>query len=899
MPEQKIYICLDIETTDLSPEFGEILEIAVIKFKGDKIIDEFQTLINPKIEIPKIVKAVTGITDEMVKNAPLLSQVQDNLRDFVNDLPIVGHNIAFDLGFLKAKGVDLLNKTYDTWKLATILLPSLGSHSLESLAGFLKVKNLQSHRAMGDVLACYELFLYLMAKINELDIKILKDIKILLAKHNWTLKDLFLEKLKVKNQKSKAASKKSKVLLRTTNGIIPDFDLNRLEKMFSRQGQLTRVFKNFEFRPNQVEMMKRVSESLLGDQHLVCEAGPGVGKSLAYLLPAVFFAKAKSEKVVISTYTLNLQDQLFCHDIPIVREAVNFNFKAKKLVGRENYLCLRKFNELKNKEKLFEEELTVIIKILLWMPETSEGILNELALNFNENKIKRNLTCQSKFCLKRKCLNFRNCFYVRAKQAASEADLVIVNHALLAANFEELNFKHLIVDEAHHLEDSLTSQLTKFVSNENIDEYFIKIKTILNKISKTDKISKIENSEILPNLEKLRNHVDLFFGLLSIFIKNIGQADFYQGRLKLLLNDRVRNFGEWWKITGSINNLVLQFEILNKNLARLLEHLRLNYSSKEEKWREIFFDLECLILENQEIRDNLKEIIINPLSNGIYWLTYREDKINLLSTPLSVSSYLQENFFAVLKTVILTSATLTTDQGFDYFSDKLGLDERFNKIQIPSHYEYEKQALIILPTDFPFASKPDFSNKTSEVLIDIAKKIKGKTLALFTSYAGIRNVYKKIAYELKKQGIKVLAQGVTGGKMKLLEAFKKEDKTILLGTASFWEGVDVPGENLSCLVMVKLPFEVPSEPIFEARKSQYGQDGFEEYYLPRTILSFKQGFGRLIRSKADKGVCVMLDLRLENMNYGLKFMQALPRAKVKHVEIGEIGNEVKKFLFSN
>ncbi|MFA6295815.1 MAG: helicase C-terminal domain-containing protein [Patescibacteria group bacterium] len=896
MKNQKIYVCLDIEVTDLLPSLGEIIEIAAIKFEGDKVIDEFQTFVNPKTEIPKIIKAVTGITDEMVKDAPLLHQIQDNLIKFIGDLPIIGHNISFDLGYLKAKGVDLPNKSYDTWKLATILLPSLGSHSLESLVSFLKMKNVQSHRAMGDVLATRELFSFLIAKIDELDIRILEDIRKLLTRHEWSLSELFINHKKVKNLKSKIINQKLKITTQTTNDVIPEFDLRQIEKMFADQGKLSKVFKNFEFRPNQIEMMKKVSETFLGDKHLVCEAGPGVGKSLAYLLPAVYFAKANNEKVVISTYTLNLQDQLLFKDIPIVRESVNFNFKAKKLVGRENYLCLRRFLELKSKKNLSEDELTVLVKILLWMPETPDGILNELSLSFQEEWVKKSLVCSSNFCLKRKCPNQKKCFYYKAKEEAKSADIVIINHALLAVSSDDenyLDYKHLIIDEAHHLEDSMTSQLTKFVSNEKIDEFLKNIKSILNKIGKKEK-SEVTD-KIFHNLEKLTNQTDLFFGILNIFIKNNAFQDFYNGRLKLLLTDRVRNYGEWWKVTGSINNLVLQFEVLEKSLTELLDHLKVNYSTDDKNWQEIIYDLDGLIMENRETKDLLKEIIVNPLENGIYWLTFREEKINLFSAPLNIDGYLKDNLFDKKETVILASATLTTDQGFDYFAKKLGLDETFDKIQIPSHYDFEKQATVILPTDFPLPNHNDFNNKTCEVLIDIGKKLKGKTLVLFTSYSAIRSVYKKLAFELRQEGVKVLAQGVTGGKMKLLNAFKSDKNTILLGTSSFWEGVDIPGENLSCLVITKIPFEVPSEPIFEARSSQY-QNKFMQYSIPRAILTFKQGFGRLIRSKTDKGVVVMLDLRLENTDYGMKFLQALPKVGVSHHEIKEIGTEVEKFL---
>lgn len=915
MPKLITYICLDIEVTDLLPSMGEIIEIAVIKFEGDKIIDEFQTFVNPKTEIPKIIKAVTGITYEMVKDAPLLHQIQDNLIKFVGDLPIIGHNISFDLNYLKAKGIDLPNKSYDTWKLATILLPSLGSHSLESLVSFLKMKNIQSHRAMGDILATRELFSFLIAKIDELDIRILEDIRKLLARHEWTLKDLF-EKTRKRSSIGEGVPSFAKLTATTLRrsgdlhhtkvkiektlpaklDVIPEFDLRQIEKMFSDQGKLSKVFKNFEFRPNQVEMMKKVSETFLGDKHLVCEAGPGVGKSLAYLLPAVYFAKANNEKVVISTFTLNLQDQLLLKDIPIVRESVNFDFKAKKLVGRENYLCLRRFDEFKSKKNLSEDELTVLIKILLWLPETPDGILNELALSFQEDWVKKGLVCSSNFCLKRKCPNQKKCFYYKAKEEAKSADIVIINHALLALNSDDenyLNYKHLIIDEAHHLEDSMTSQLTKFVSNEKIDEFLKNVKSILNKIIKLEKSNTTD--KIFHNLEKLSNQTDLFFGILNIFIKNNAFQDFYNGRLKLLLTDRVRNYGEWWKVTGSINNLVLLFEVLEKSLVELLDHLKVNYSTDDKNWQEIIYDLDGLIMENRETKDLLKEIIVNPLDNGIYWLTFREEKINLFSAPLNIDGYLKNNLFDKKETVILASATLTTDQGFEYFAKKLGLDESFDKIQIPSHYDFEEQATVILPTDFPLPNHNDFNNKTCDVLIDIGKRLKGKTLVLFTSYSAIRNVYKKLAYELRQEGVKVLAQGVTGGKMKLLNAFKKDKNTMLLGTSSFWEGVDIPGENLSCLVITKIPFEVPSEPIFEARSSQY-QNKFMQYSIPRAILTFKQGFGRLIRSKTDKGVVVMLDLRLENTDYGMKFLQALPKVGIGHYEIKEIGTEVEKFL---
>ena len=908
----KKFVALDIETTDLTPERGEIIELGAAKYENGKVIDKYQTMVNPGKPIPTIITSITGIKDKDVEDAPPLSTVSAGLKDFVGNSPIVGHNVRFDLNFLEAKKITFDSPIYDTWKLATIMMPGLPSHSLETLSSFLKLKHLESHRAYDDAQASAELFLLLIRKIYDLEIGLLEEIIDLLKKRNWDLEPIFAGVMRERSRKSKKDSlfsirKKSVTFKEKKNKKMTNiaWDTAELEKLFKKEGALKKSLRSFELRPNQVEMVREVAGAFDKGKKLVIEAGPGIGKSLAYLIPAVYFAVSNKEKVVISTYTTNLQEQLFKKDLPVVQDLTPFNFKAALLEGRKRYVCLRRLNDIKKSKFLSERELTGVVKVMMWLPVTTEGLISEVSFTFEEKDMINRINADSHFCPGAKCPQYKQCYLYKARKRAKEADLVIINHALLVSDLlkEKLfDYYHLVIDEAHHLEKSFTEGLSYWLSAESIRDVLNQAwagetkESILRKVAQKILLGKNKKTieQTKQDIDKTKEKATLFFGLFGIFINKHIRELAYEGQITLSLDLDVREYDEFWKIEEGAKSLNKILDQLIDSFTKVADIARI--AKKGRGTANLIKDIEGMKSELEEINEFIKEVIISPREDQIYWLEAGENYIQFKRAPLGVRDIIKKDLFSTLKTVILTSATISTKEDFSYFDSRLAL-EKFNKITIPSLYDYKKNALVYLPNDIPYPKHPNYNNKVAESIMLAAETLGGRTMALFTSYSAIRNIYKKLAVDLKDKGIEVLGQGVSGGRMKIIEKFRRNPRHVILGTSSFWEGVDIPGESLSCLIIAKLPFEVPSEPVFKARSEEY-DNSFVDYALPQAVMRFKQGFGRLIRSKSDKGVVIVLDRRIETAEYGLKFLESLPEAGVEYGKTEDITKVLSDFFKS-
>lgn len=949
----RIYVALDTETTGLRPDVDAVIEVAAVRFQADRVLETFSSLVNPQRPIPLKIQSLTGISQAEVDKAPLATAVLPKLNSFLKDYPVVGHNIAADMGFLNAAGVGVGATRIDTFELASIILPKMASYNLELLTKALGIPPRSYHRALPDATLAKDLFLALFERCLNLDISTIQEIIRSSAKVDWPLKIVFQE---IEQQKARAGLSGSIREQLAAKGLVGGapwaglqreqpleaaaekqlLDVDALATLLQPGGAVARVFPAYEHRPQQVKMLRAVANALNNDEHLIVEAGTGVGKSLAYLIPALAFALRNGKRVVVSTNTINLQDQLYNKDIPALQSilgaasAAGANLaeaRAIMLKGRSNYLCTRRWNAFRQAEHHSAEEARLLAKIMVWLPTTLTGDRAELTLPTPEqNAAWSKIAADSESCNAETCQSFQKgqCFLHRARKAAEAAHIIIVNHALLLSDIATENrvlpeYRHLIVDEAHHLEDVATAQLGYHTDQKAILELFNRLSGpdagerptgllaeipthFRNSLVPTATQQDIQRrlAEMHGLTQRARDGVYEFFNALNTFIENHGPesnsraAAGYDQPLRLTTG--MRNQPAWSAVDKLWDDLRLRLDRLRGVLNRLLEELQTMADQQILEYEDVLADLQAQVTFLTDLRDRGSAIVAKPPAGEITWLTVsgQTGDVGLHSAPLHVGPVLEAGLFSQKECVILTSATLATEGTFAYMRERLGLDE-VNELLVGSPFDYKSAALMYLPTDLPEPGAPYYQKSIEKVLVDLCKATEGRALILLTSHSAVRSTYAAISRPLEQAGISVLGHGIDGTPRQVVERFKVSPRAVLLGTSSLWEGIDIVGDALSVLVIGRLPFSVPSDPIFSAR-SEVFDDAFNEYAVPQSVLRFKQGFGRLIRSKTDRGVVVVLDQRITSKGYGQAFLQSLPSCTVRRGSVKDLPVAAKAWL---
>ena len=632
-----------------------------------------------------------------------------------------------------------------------------------------------------------------------------------------------------------------------------------ISNIFTKDGILAKSLKDYEYRPQQVIMAEAIADNINNNSHLIVEAGTGVGKSLAYLIPLILWAREENKKVVISTFTKALQYQLVNKDIPFLKDALSLDFSFALCVGGENYLCLRRLNQA-GSHGLFELDETEALKELFdWKDRTKTGLKSDM--DFEPlPKLWQKVCREGDICFGKKCSYYEKCFYQRAKAIERKAHILITNHHLffahIASGWNVLpKFDSIVFDEAHQLEDIASGYLGIEVSNYRIKNL---INTISNPFTRKGLLSRLEwltphtISEINLLTNRVRRAGDGFFGVLS---------EKLDGTTKRI---RVENF---------IPNL------LKEPLINLFEGLKPLMKSAEnyEDEKEILSLIDrCITLSS-----DIDSIISQTLTDHVYWGEIDGKRIRIAATPIDISSILREQVFENIKPVILTSATLSIKGDFSFLRERVGLNNG-NELALDSPFNYRENVMIYTPNGI---SDPKDTEEFKRDVIDSIKSIlnitHGRTLILFTSYEMLNRAYNalnRLNNSNRLNSLNFLRQGEMDS-YKLVEEFKERDNTVLLGTYTFWQGVDIPGDALQCVIIVRLPFQVPDDPVTEARLERLkenGKDPFIHYQIPNAILMFKQGFGRLIRTQSDKGIVAILDPRVRTRFYGERFLDSLP-----------------------
>jgi DNA polymerase-3 subunit epsilon/ATP-dependent DNA helicase DinG len=910
-------VSIDIETTGLDENREAIIEIAAVKFNGRRVEDEFSTLINPGKAIPDFITGLTGIDNAMVHQAPRLLDIKQELLAFVGNLPILGHNVKFDIGFLRKAGLFPNHQTIDTYELASVLMPTASRYNLGSLGQQLNIPLPATHRALDDARVTQACYVRLLDMARELPLETLQEIVELSNFVDWDAGWAFEQALQarakegIKAKATHSASTPKPKFDSTKKNFSPiekneepvALDPEEIASVLEYGGPFAQYFESYENRPEQVDMLKAVANALSNGNHLLVEAGTGVGKSFAYLVPAAMFAVQNNTRVVVSTNTINLQDQLIKKDIPDLQAALNLDVRAAVLKGRSNYLCPRRLQFMRTHGPKDANEMRVLAKIIVWKLENDSGDRNELNLTGPiEREVWGRLSAEDDACTTETCLGRMSgtCAFHRAKQAALSAHLLIVNHALLLSDVSTGSkvlpeYDYLIVDEAHHMENAVTGALSFRMTQNDLERMLKELggssAGLLGRLL-TETRDALRPSDFGLLQQKSKRATDQafrleqitkeFFNILSDFIaiQREGQpVSNYSWQLRIV--PASRTLPGWDDVEIMWSQISETMGLLLKTLDEIYKALGEIYAEGHENVQDVMGTLSSLMRRMGEAVAASSGMMHKPSNELIYWVEVnpRGERLSLNAAPLRVGPLVQKHLWHEKACVIMASATLTTHGEFRYLRNTLSADE-VNTLALGSPFDYESSTLLYVANDMPEPNAQGYQQALDRAIISTAKATGGRMLVLFTSYAALKKTAQAITGPLGREDIFVFEQGEGASPNALLESFKSTDRAVLLGTRSFWEGIDVPGDSLSVVFITKLPFGVPSDPIISARSELY-EDSFNEYYLPESILKFRQGFGRLIRSASDRGIVAIFDRRVLTKQYGKLFLESLPQCTAR------------------
>ncbi|MED4581369.1 ATP-dependent DNA helicase DinG [Brevibacillus choshinensis] len=955
-------LVVDFETTGSHPRQGDsIIQIGAVAIDDGQVTDSFSTLVNPGQPIPPFITQLTGISEEMVADAPSLEEVFPRLLRMLDGRAFVAHNASFDLQFLQEA---LLSQGYyafdgyvlDTVELSRVLMPTQNSYRLGELASELDIEHENPHQADSDAMATAQLFLYLMDILENMPLVTIQRLQMLVSSFRSDIDALLryveMEKMATIPQldaeispsepsgmwdiyRQLALRKREEKLTasfqRPEHKEVPEIPFaEMLEGVIGEQGTMPVHVPGYQRRNAQEAMMHAVFEAMEDGTHLLIEAGTGTGKSLGYLLPGIIWAKQNQQQLVVSTNTIQLQEQLFTKEILTLQQTLPFEFTASTLKGRGNYLCLRKFEQALEEpvEGSSQEMRLVKGQMLTWLTQTQTGDVEELSMPPTGQMFWQQVKSDTGSCLNRACPWFSRCYYFQAKDRAKDADVLIVNHALLISDLKAENrilppYEVAIIDEAHHLEDAATQHMGKQFTTTQLlflfDRASVEEGGVLSRLAEEweswlgapQPFVSEQLAELRQLSSQLRDKAQHWTQLLYAWASDRAEETTDAGRETVRY--RMESFsGKHERIKKSTSKLIESMTAFAEVLERLVQGI-----PSEEKppfaLRSLRTDLLGLLNEWQKVVELLHFFLLEQDPGYVYWMEVESrtarKQVHLWAALLKVSDSLSEPLFAQKQSLILTSATLTVKNSFSYVMSRFGLDQlpesRVRTLSLPSPFAYDQQGLLLIPADFPAPAKENDQTYLDAVVqgcIDVVKASKGRTMILFTAHSMLRLVYyaMKERFANAEESYTLLGHGIdSNNRSKLVGLFQTIEKSVLLGTSSFWEGVDIPGEALSALVIVRLPFTPPNHPVYQGRAELLkteGKNAFMSMALPQAVIMFKQGVGRLIRHHLDRGVVIVLDTRVVESRYGRSFLQSLPPYQVESGPWPTLRERIATFL---
>ena len=923
------YAAIDLETTGLSRDSDEIIEIAIVRCTPHEVVSRWDTLVKPE-EMPSLrVSRLTRITPAMLEKAPKFAEIEEELREQIAGVTLIGHSVQFDLEFLEGYGIRADKPAIDTFLLSQVIDPAAPSHRLGDLCARYGIElEDDHHRAFPDAEGARLLLLALRERFGELPEAVRADLREVAANmgFTWELSRIITELWDehptgfVKAPPPRSGRSGEERAGQPPRVSLPAGSLAELtERAFARAAEAELL----QRRDEQLEMAAAVAESLSEGENLIVEAGTGTGKSLAYLVPAALHALRNGERAVVSTHTKNLQEQLLKEDLPRLREVLRSligkradELKMAVLKGRGNYLCRRELDRLR--ERVSEpDEALLAARATVWASQTETGDRAELRLIRPMEPIWNRISAEDVTCLSDQCeyVTNGNCFLLNAREKAAQAHLIVVNHALLVADaalgkseMPEIpaipDAPTLIVDEAQELEGTATAWLSESVDESSIIGLLDAAGGRRGRNGRWSgglaaSLPVKTASELRVATEDAAALGDALFAACDEFIREQSRGGREGDEIVLDAGKRAQR--RWSEVESRAQPAAEALAGIAKLLATTQatgpdEKLQPN-SGEEQEAQELARSLADREEEAREAATVLKNVLAARPEETIAWLAHgdRGSGPSIHAAPFSVADWLRDYIWNRKRTTLLTGATLAHDGGFERLQKESGIEESEPRERmLGSPFDYERQARVYAAADAPPVNSEEYAKWLAQVLPMLAKAAGGRTMVLFTAYQMMRRAARATREVLESAGLALLVQGSDGGPANVVRALSENPKTVVYGVQSLWAGVDVPGEALSQLVIVRLPFPRPNDPVQQGRAVQY-DNPFLEQSLPQAITTFRQGFGRLIRSAEDRGVCVILDERIISKRYGAEFEAALP-VGVEQAEAADIASGVARFL---
>ncbi|MDI7741378.1 ATP-dependent DNA helicase DinG [Lysinibacillus fusiformis] len=925
MVESQKYAIVDIETTGHSQANGDrMIQIAIVIMEDWCIKQTFTSFIHPGKSIPLFIQDLTNITDIDVQDALPFEAHADYIYELLQDAVFVAHNTDFDLSFLQGefKRVGLPNwngKKIDTVELAKILFPSSISYKLGDLAVDLNIPLNNAHRADDDAKACALLLKKCWEELLSLPQVTLEQMHKKSFRLKSNISQLFFDALQIKRNsvlKEDGYLYYNKLALKKPVNVRKDLQESIVYPHASAEkaALFKQALPKFERRPMQFEMMDVIWENLNNKSEILVEASTGIGKTIGYLIPAILYAKQSNRKVCISTYTTNLLEQLLNNEIPKVERIIGRPINVTLLKGKKNYVDVALFEQLMKSQDLSYDETLTVLQVLVWLSKTETGDLSELNCSGGGQLFIDKIRKNGEKVQHSEAFDY----YDRAIQESEDADLIITNHSMLLADLvrHEPIFDQIdgwIIDEAHQFVQAAEQRDQAIFTFTNWKYIFgrIGLSTDQELFSTFQRIA----------LKKQKIPLKAFHQLEKIFIQMIELFDKTMQNIVLQMTLKAHPSKADPKRIAFNHELSLDRELI------------VNFSKAMQQWIDIAEQMSMqfkrdieqiapehkLVLEQWDywIREykmkasEWDEIFIKSDEKYASWIEIDRrnvpGSIRVLKKPISISSTMELLFNPIREksAVIWTSGTLTVPNNERFIAKQLGIKKEvpLKILQAPKQYYKGAKAFVVndMP-DIQSVSQSDYIESVALAITQIVRSTEGRCFVLFTSQDMLRKTVELIQESGLLDDYMIFAQGVTNGsRMRLLKSFQKFSHSVLFGTNSFWEGVDVPGDGLSAVVVVRLPFSAPEEPAFKAKSAvlqQQGKNAFSELSLPEAILRFKQGFGRLIRSSEDKGVFVVLDRRIETKSYGVEFLRALPQISVTKLPLQNMVLEIEHWYNS-
>ncbi|MCK8115159.1 helicase C-terminal domain-containing protein [Anaerosoma tenue] len=921
---------VDVETTGFDPASHEVIEVAAVLARGPEILDRWSSLVRPRGAVPLETTQLTGIDDAMLADAPCMAEAGAHLARFVGDRAVVAHNAPFDRAFLEhasSGGCRLAGPWIDSLEVVRIALPRLRSHRLSDLARAFSLDAGRGHRAPDDAETLFGVWRIALTALGDMPSEVVHEVaRLASAVPGWGAAPLFshlaagssapafdlrrLRTARLRIERAEPLADAAEVTLERPSAA-------DVLAEFAPGGSVERMYETYESRNEQTSMAEAVLDAFASGGSAAIEAGTGVGKSVAYLVPAARFALTNGIAVGVATKTNTLMDQLMHRELPRLAEALDCGLRYTALKGYEHYICLRKLQRLLDAPP-DQETAAALAMLVSWVAQTTWGDKEGVNLHWPP-RLRHEAIASFADCTKKRCRYYPNqCYLHGARRRATSAHIVVTNHALL---FRDLMadggilppIRHWIVDEAHAAEAEARDQLSLGAGHLELRGLLAGLHAkgrggLLDAVrAKVVLAGSDDQASALMAIDEMREVsveastiADSFFD----FVKDLGaeRASTYE-TAEIRLNAALRQSGAWGTAAGVGRSLARRLE----RIVELGRSLVTSLESEGEEFAEQRADLAGRISGVAAQKEGLLAVLDGTDDSYVYAATVdrRRDASSerLDALLLDVGSALAEQFYPRIYSVVYTSATIAAGADFSHFERAVGLDrlahETVRTLRLDSSYDFERQMAVFVPTGLPDPcgqSDPGYQRYIAALataLYDIHVAMGGSVLTLFTNRRDMQELHRRVALPLSREGLRVLIQERNISRKRVAEEFIADERVSLFATKSFWEGFDAKGDTLRCVIVPRLPFGAVNDPVLEERKER-DPAWWEHYYLPEAVLELKQAAGRLIRSASDRGCLVLADARLTGSKpYARRFLDALPVRDIERLPVDDLGRVIR------